>query len=84
VDLGLDDAGADRVDADAFAGDLPGEAEGEGLDRPLGGGVVDVLPGRAELGRGRRDVDDRAALVAARPRGAGGRVVIRRTASRAQ
>ena len=70
VDLGVDDAGPDRVDADAFAGELLGEADREGLDAALGGGVVDVLARAAELGRRRRDVDDRAAGVRAgrRPR----------------
>ena len=48
------------------------------VDRALGGRVVDVLAGRAEPRRGRRQVDDRAA---ARRRGA---CDMRRTASRAQ
>src|SRR5690606_8501653 len=35
-----------------------GEAQGEGVDRTLGGGVIDVLVGRAQAGSGRGDVDD--------------------------
>ena len=46
------------------AGELEREADGEGVDRALGGGVVDVDAGRAELGRRRREVDDAAALAA--------------------
>ena len=46
--VGLDHARPDGVDADAVRRHLPREAEGERVDRPLRGGVVDVLAGRAE------------------------------------
>jgi len=35
VEFGVDQAGTDRGDADAFAGDLIAEADGEGIDRAL-------------------------------------------------
>ena len=47
VDVGVDDAGADAVDADAFAGDLARQADGERVDRRLRRGVVDVFARRA-------------------------------------
>ena len=42
VDFGVDQAGPDRGDADAFGGDLVAEPDREGVDRALGGGVVDI------------------------------------------
>ena len=46
MDVGLDDAGAHRVDAHAFGGHLLGQADGEGVDGALGCGVVHVLARR--------------------------------------
>ena len=43
VDVGVDDAGADGVDPDPLGGDLAGQPEREGVDRPLARRVVDVL-----------------------------------------
>ena len=50
VDLGVDDAGADRVDPDPLGGDLAGQPEREGVDRPLARRVVDVLARRSPAG----------------------------------
>ena len=61
VHSGVDEAGADGVDADAFFGDLFGEADGEGIDGAFGGGVVNVLAGGAGFGGTGGDVDDGAA-----------------------
>lgn len=58
---GVDEAGADGVDADAFFGDLFGEADGERIDCTFGGGVVNVLAGGAGFGGTGGDVDDGAA-----------------------
>src|SRR5688500_14344390 len=38
-DGGVDEAGADRIDADAHRPELLAEAAGDGDDAPLGGGV---------------------------------------------
>jgi hypothetical protein len=38
--LGLDEAGVDRVDADAVAAELDGEGLGEAADAELRGGVA--------------------------------------------
>ncbi|GCC44513.1 hypothetical protein chiPu_0028508, partial [Chiloscyllium punctatum] len=64
MDIGVDQPGPDASDADAFTCDLVAEADREGIDRALGGGVVDIGVGRAELGRDRGQVDDDAALAA--------------------
>ena len=58
---GVDEAGADGVDADAFFGDLFGETDGERIDGAFGGGVVDVFAGGAGFGGAGGDVDDGAA-----------------------
>ena len=73
MDVGLDHTGPDGVHADAVRRHLPGEPEGERVDRALRGGVVDVLVGRPEP-RGRRgDEDDRPTAPApARRQAAGG------------
>ena len=42
VDLGVDDAGAQCIDGDAFAGHFARQAHAEGVDGGLAGGVVDV------------------------------------------
>ena len=49
MDLRVDDAGADAVDADAFAGDFLREADRQRIERRLRRGVVDVLARGAEL-----------------------------------
>ena len=64
VDFGIDQAGPNAGDANAFARDFMAEADGEGIDRALGRGIVDIGVGRAELGRDRGEIDDDAALAA--------------------
>src|SRR5258706_1198204 len=61
MDVGVDHAGTDGVDADAFGADLFRQAESQRVDRRLGGGVVHVHGGRADARGDRRQVDDRAA-----------------------
>ena len=53
--------GATALTRIPLARDLAGQPDGEAVDRPLRGGVVDELPGSAQPRRDRRDVDDRAA-----------------------
>src|SRR5690348_5889966 len=65
VDLGVDQAGADAVDAHAFGTKLLGEADGHGVDGALGGGVVDIFASRSQPRGGRGDIDDRTAFAAA-------------------
>ena len=64
VDLGVDDPGPDAVDADPLGGNLARQPDRQRVERGLRRRVVDVLAGRAELRRPRRDVDDRAAAAA--------------------
>jgi len=64
VDIGMDHARAHRIDPDAFAGDLFGQAQGHAVDGALGGRVVDVFAWCAEAGGHRRQVDDGAAPAA--------------------
>ena len=64
MDLGGDDAGAHRIDADALLGHLAGKAHGETVDRAFRGGVVDILARRPMHRRHRRDIDDSAAPAA--------------------
>jgi len=47
MDVGVDDAGADGVDADFFFGYFFGQAQGESVDGAFGGSVLDVFVGRA-------------------------------------
>src|SRR6185369_11956003 len=54
-------AGAERVDADALAGELDGQLATHREDRSFGGRVGDLGGGGAEYGHERGDVDDRAA-----------------------
>ena len=65
MDGGFDQPGTHRVHPYALGGQLVGETQREGVDRTLGGGVIHVLPRRAEPGRHRRDVDHAAARVGA-------------------
>ncbi len=58
---GVDETRSDGVDADAFFGDLFGEADGEGIDGAFGGGIVNVFAGGAGFGGAGGDVDDGAA-----------------------
>ena len=64
VDVGVDQARAHGVHADAFLRHFLREPDGERVDGALRGRVVHVLAGRAELRGPRRDVDDRAARAA--------------------
>ena len=64
MDFSVDQPRTDRGDADAFAGDFMAETDSEGIDRALGGGIIDIGVGRAELGGDRRQIDDDAALAA--------------------
>src|SRR5439155_1670724 len=60
VDPSVDDARSHAVDANPFAGDFPGETDGQGVQRRFRRGVVDVLTRRAEDGRARGDIHDRS------------------------
>ena len=51
MDFGVDQPRADAGDADAFGSDFMAKADGKGIDRAFGSGVVDICVGRAELGR---------------------------------
>lgn len=62
-DVGVDEAGADRRDADVLPAQLGAQALGEHQHGGLGGGVRGV-DARGGVGRGRGDVDDLAALAA--------------------
>ena len=53
VNVGIDDAGAHAVDADAFARDFKRETDGEGIDRAFRRRVVGIDAGGAELGGSR-------------------------------
>src|SRR5688500_15986578 len=64
MDCGPDHAGPYAVYPDAFGSDLLGETDGKSIDRPLGGGVIDIFARRAELRRDRRHVDDGATRAA--------------------
>src|SRR6185437_4500991 len=64
VNFGVDQPWPDAGDADALAGNLKPEANGEGIDRALGGRVVDIGIGPAELRGDRGHIDDDAALAA--------------------
>ena len=64
VNVGIDQPGLDRVDADALVGNFFRQANRHRIDRALGCGVVDVLVGTADVGRARRQVDDGAAAAA--------------------
>mmetsp|Transcript_20833 Transcript_20833/g.79932 ORF Transcript_20833/g.79932 Transcript_20833/m.79932 type:complete len:211 (-) Transcript_20833:2713-3345(-) len=64
MDVGLDDAGTHAVDADALGDQLARQALGQRVDGTLGGGVVDIDAGRAELGGARAEVDDGPATAA--------------------
>src|SRR5690349_20027684 len=64
VNLGLDHAGPDGIDANALRPDLFRQSERERIDRRLCRRVIDVLARRADPGGDRRDIDDRAARAA--------------------
>jgi hypothetical protein len=64
VDAGFDQSGADRIDADAFAGHFAGQPQRQGVDGPLAGGVIDIFAGRPQPGGGRGNIDDDPALPA--------------------
>lgn len=49
MNLGIDNAWPHRVDPHTFVRHFPGEADGEGVDRALGGGIVDIFARRTEL-----------------------------------
>src|SRR5205085_4700904 len=68
MDVRLGKARADRVDPHALPCELLREPDGEAGDRALRPGVVDIVEGRAEPGRDRRDRHDRAAPPAAAAR----------------
>ena len=57
VNFGIDQPRPDHRDANAFARDLMAKPDGEGMDRALGGRVVDVLLGHRAVGAGRH-IDD--------------------------
>ena len=46
VDFGIDQAGANARNANAFACDLVAETGGERIDRAFGGGIIDISVGR--------------------------------------
>ena len=62
MNVGVDEAGPDGVDADFLFGYLFRQSQSEGIDRTLGGGVVDVFVRRTEAGSAGGEVDDGAAL----------------------
>src|SRR5205823_141485 len=62
VDGGVDDAGADRVDAHADGGEVTGGGHGHADDPALGRGVGDLAGLALDAGH-RGGVDDDAALV---------------------
>src|SRR3569623_1635852 len=62
LDVGVDHAGANAVDADALARQFAAGADHHGVDRALGGGVPVAFGGAADDGRHRRYHDARAAL----------------------
>ena len=64
MDLGVDDAGAHRIDADAFGGQLFGQPQGKGVDGALAGRVVHILARRAQARCRAGQVDNRPALPA--------------------
>ena len=61
LDLGVDDAGAYRVDANTFRGDLLRQAPIERIDGAFRGRIGHVYAGAAKVRGCRRHVDDRAA-----------------------
>jgi hypothetical protein len=61
VDLGGNQAGAHRVDADPVVAEFERHRQRQAVDRPLGGGVVGVLAHAAVARGGGRHVDDAAA-----------------------
>ncbi|MNH23168.1 hypothetical protein D3C79_830550 [compost metagenome] len=64
MEVGEDVARAHGIDPHTFAGHFLGQAEGEGVQRALGGGIVHVFVGRAQPRGHRRDVDDAPTLPA--------------------
>ena len=64
VNVGVDEAGPDRVDANAFFGNLLRQADRERVDRALRGGVIHVLARRSHARGTGGDIDDRAAAAA--------------------
>lgn len=64
VDVGGNDAGAHRIDADALTRDFERETDSEGVDGALAGSIVDEDIIAAENGRGRAQIDDAATLPA--------------------
>ena len=64
LNVGVDHAGAERVDANAFLGDFAGNADHHRVDRALGRGVPDAFAGAAQSRRHRRHHHDRAAFAA--------------------
>ena len=61
MNLGLNEAGAHRVDPNSLLSHLFGEPHGEGVDRALAGRVVHILATPTQTCRGTRHVDDRTA-----------------------
>src|SRR6185503_8234388 len=61
MDLGAYHPRAHRIDADAFGGHFLRKADGEGVDRALRRGIVDVVAGRTEARGGGGEIDDDAA-----------------------
>ena len=76
VDFGIDQAGPDRGDADAFARDFVTKSDREGIDRALRGRIIDIGVGRTQLAA----TDDMLMMTPPLPPW---RVDIRFTASRA-
>ena len=72
MDRGFDQAGSHGHDAQAAGGHLVRETFGESLHRGFGGGVIDVLVGRAQTCCGGGDVDDHAFALRLHPADCGG------------
>ena len=64
VEVGVDEAGADGVDADFLFGYFFRQAQRESVDRAFRCGVVDIFVGRTDAGGTGGNVDDSSALTA--------------------
>src|ERR1700679_672148 len=62
--FGVNQTGADRRNANAFAGNLVSEPDSEGIDRAFGRRIIDIGIGRAEFSSDRRQIADDAPFAA--------------------
>ena len=62
MDVGINNARANRIDANPLGRNFFGQTEVKGVDGALAGGVIYILAGRAHAGCNAAEIDDRTAL----------------------